>query len=204
MTNTVAYMQGRQQYQRPQAIVFSNNPGTLVDGHYIPVGVEGQDFIILSDDNRGPIDFTTHRIEKRERMVNGHMRSYHIADKLTLSTSWNLLPSRSYASQANFNSETGKSSQHGNQSLEYTTDGGAGGVEILDWYENHYGSFWVFLAYDKYTNFENVVGVADPYANLNKYNQILEVYFADFTYNVQKRGAANFDFWNINFTLEEA
>jgi hypothetical protein len=96
------YMDGRKTYQRPQAILLSDNPGTIVDGYYIPTGVEkgsnsAQDgsFIILSDDNRSPLNFSTTRIEKRERMINGRMRSYHIADKLTMSTSWDMLPSRS-------------------------------------------------------------------------------------------------------------
>jgi hypothetical protein len=61
-----------------------------------------------------------------------------------------MLPSRSYGTNPDFNASTGKSDY---KSLEYTSDGGAGGNEILDWYENHKGSFWVFLAYDKYKTF---------------------------------------------------
>jgi len=38
---------------------------------------------------------------------------------------------------------------------------------------------------------------------LNRYNQIIEVYFADFNYSVVKRGATNHDLWNISATLEE-
>jgi hypothetical protein len=84
---------------------------------------------------------------------------------------------------------------------QFTTDGGAGGVELLDWYDNHPGSFWVYLAYDKYTNFD------DPetkYVSLQKYNEVVEVYFSDFQYSVVKRGGTNHDFWNISLTLEEA
>jgi hypothetical protein len=83
---------------------------------------------------------------------------------------------------------------------EYTSDGGAGGVDILDWYETHKGPFWMFLAYDKYTNFDNT---EDPYAHLNKYNQVIQVYISDFSYTVVKRGATNHDLWNISVTLEE-
>jgi hypothetical protein len=206
-------MTGRKKYGRPQAMLWSENSGTLISGLYIPNGLEvGQDpgsetdesvynqFLILSDDNRGPLDFNIKRIETRERMINGRMRSYHIADKLTLSTSWDMLPSRSYFTVPEFNPTTGKSPHGGQNNLEYTSDGGAGGVEILDWYENHQGPFWVYLAYDKYSNFgkDN-----DAYAHLPQYNQLVQMYFADFSYNVVKRGNSNFDFWNISVTLEE-
>lgn len=211
--STSAYMTGRKKYGRPQAMLWSENSGTLISGLYVPNGLEvGQDpgsetdesvynqFLILSDDNRSPLDFNIKRIETRERMINGRMRSYHIADKLTLSTSWDMLPSRSYFTVPEFNPTTGKSPHGGQNNLEYTSDGGAGGVEILDWYENHQGPFWVYLAYDKYSNFgkDN-----DAYAHLPQYNQLVQMYFADFSYNVVKRGNSNFDFWNISVTLEE-
>lgn len=216
--STSTYMTGRKKYGRPQAMLWSENSGTLTSGVYIPNGLEiGQDpgsetdesvydqFLILSDDNRSELDFSTTRIETRERMINGRMRSYHIADKLTLTTSWNMLPSRSHFTIADFNATTGISPHtgYGNSSgadLQYTTDGGAGGVEILDWYENHQGPFWVYLAYDKYSNFGKDSGA---YGHLPQYNQIIQMYFSNFNYSVVKRGSSNFDFWNISVTLEE-
>lgn len=212
--NAAAYMSGRRKYQRPQAMLWSENSGTLVNGIYVPNGYEvgsttGSEtdestfnqFLILSDDNRQPIDFKPTRIEKRERMINGRMRSYHVADKLTISTSWSMLPSRSFALAPEFNPSNGKPLVKEKNSLEYTSDGGAGGVELLDWYENHQGSFWVYLAYDKYTNF----GKDDAdYGHLGQYNQLVEMFFSDFSYSVQKRGGSNYDFWNISVTLEEA
>ena len=208
------YMLGRKQYARPQGMLWADNSGTLVDGIYVPNGYEvnsdtGSEqnadlfnqFIILSDDGRAPLSFTPTRIEKRERMINGRMRSTHIADKLTLSTSWTMLPSRSHYVNPNFNSSSGKSEFAGNSSQEYTSDAGAGGVELLDWYENHQGSFWVYHSYDKYSNF----GKDDPaYGHLNQYSQIIEMFFADFSYSVEKRGGTNHDLWNISVTLEEA
>jgi hypothetical protein len=229
-----AYMAGRKKYGRPQAMLLADNPGTIVDGSYVPLGNEiGSDgyftnqngrFIILSDDNRQPIEFKQERIEKRERMINGRMRSYHIADKLTISTSWQMLPSRSHFLSPDFqgiseySSAVGKSiydvkyldpgqippvknNSYNKQGI-YTTDGGAGGAEILDWYETNPGSFWVYLSYDKYTNFAQQ-NDETPYDNLAKYSQIVEVYFSDFSYTVEKRGGSNYDFWNINLTLEE-
>ena len=213
------YMTGRKKYSRPQAMLFADNPGTKVDRFYIPDGNEigsstafaatNGEFLILSDDNRSEIGFNPVRIEKRERMINGRMRSYHIADKVNISASWNMLPSRAYDTKAAFNS-SGNANMQATQTrpkpLEFTTDGGAGGVELLDWYDNHKGSFWVYLAYDKYTNFEDTdsSSVDNRFNNVNKYNEIIEVFFSDFSYSVVKRSGLNFDFWNVSLTLEEA
>ena len=207
---TSGYINGRKRYQRPQAVLWSNNPGTLVNGLYVPTGQEigadstltagGTDqFLILSDHNRSEMSFNSERIEKRQRTINGRMRSYHIADKMQFSTSWNNLPSRSYNALSNFD-EDGVSA-YKSTTGEYTSDGGAGGAEILDWYDNHTGSFWMFLAYDKYTNFGSN---AAAYEHLGQYNEVIEVYFADFNYSVVKLGGNNHDLWNISVSLEEA
>ena len=212
---TAAYMTGRKRYQRPEAVLWSNNSGTLTGGVYVPNGFEvgavvpgGTDedliyqFLILSDNNRGEISFNQQRIEKRQRTINGRMRSYHIADKLSISMSWNMLPSRAYFEVADFDS-TGIS-PYKNTLGEFTTDGGAGGVAILDWYQSHPGPFFMYLAYDKYSNFKTGGEITDAsFGHLAQYNQIIEVYFADFNYSVVKRGGSTYDFWNINLTLEE-
>lgn len=209
---------GRKKYSRPQAILFSENSGVILNGQYVPSGyevgvdassivdLEPQDsFIILSDDNRKALDFKSIRIEKRERMVNGRMRSYHIADKAVLSVSWDLLPSRSFSSLPLFNAVTGKTSmsssgQPGSADTSYTTDGGAGGAEMLSWYKEHPGSFWVFLAYDNYKNFGSD---AAAYENIKSYNEVVEMFITDFSYSVVSRGGSNHDLWNISITLEE-
>jgi len=208
---TAEYMTGRKRYKRPQGVLWSNNPGTLVNGLYVPTGAEIganpsgvsssnlDQFLILSDHNRGEISINTERIEERKRTINGRMRSYHIADKLNFSWSWNNLPSRAYSDFANFN-QSGISAFKGSQD-EYTADGGAGGVAILDWYENHKGSFWMFLSYDKYTNFASG---AEQFDQLDAYSQIVEVYFSNFNYSIVKRGGENHDLWNISVSLEEA
>jgi hypothetical protein len=224
------YLDGRRKYQRPQGMLWSENSGTLVSGVYVPNGYEVNtelevtpneaflnQFIILSDDNRDPMQFSIDRLERRERMINGRMRSYHIADKLSISTSWSMLPSRAFALDPKFNPDTGvpdlrvtgerTPGEDGsfeilpNSTLlaeQYTSDGGAGGVDILNWYENHRGPFWVFLAYDKYNDF-----ASNKYAHLQEYNQVIEMYISDFSYSVEKRGGSNYDFWNISVTLEE-
>lgn len=186
---------------RPQAILWADNFGsvdTSASSSFalaVPDGNELEDFIILSDDNRSEISFSCQRIENRQRMINGTMRSYHIADKLSISWSWEMLPSRSFNKDPLFDIA-------GNPTAidleDYTTDGGSGGVEILNWYETHQGPFWMYLAYDKYNNFSS-----NKYSYLAQYNQLLQVYFASFEYEVIQRGGTNFDFWNISLTLEE-
>lgn len=211
---TSSYMAGRRSYlsgaTRPQAIIFSDNQGTLQNGAYIPNGEEWEDFIILTDGNRSEISMSQQRIEARQRMINGNMRSYWTADKLGLSTSWNRIPSRAYSTAVIFNESDGKIETDPNNYSMYTVDGGAGGVDIVNWYENHPGPFWVFLAYDKF----RVNGV-ENFNRLNGYNQVLKMYFSSFDYSVEKRGGTNqgnmwnnnkavgFDFWNINLSLEE-
>jgi len=128
---------------------------------------------------------------------NGRMRSYHIADKLNISTSWDNLPSRAASSENETNPTSGQTIIGAND-LAYTADNGAGGVDLLNWYENHQGSFWVFLAYDKLTNFDS-----DRYNKLGRYNEIIEVFFDDFQYDVVNRGRSTHDFWNISLSLEE-
>jgi hypothetical protein len=199
---TSQYMQGRKKYNRPQAMLFADNPGTLVDGVYVPDGYEigtseitGGDFIILSDDGREPISMKLDRLESRQRMINGRMRSYHVADKLNLSTSWKLLPSRSFNGDPSFDAITGTP-----LAANYTTDGGAGGVALLDWYNNHTGSFWVYLSYDNYENFTG----ENKYQHLSQYSEVKEMFISDFNYSVQKRGGTNFDMWDISIALEEA
>jgi hypothetical protein len=203
----VVYVQGRKKYNRPSGMLWSENSGTLQDGLYIPYGYEVganpeniedesliDQFLFLTDDNRQPIDFNEQRIEKRERMINGRMRSYHIADKITISTKWDMIPSRSHANFPNFDPATGLSPEKA-----YTTDGGAGGADMLEWYDAHKGSFWVFLTYDRKGIFK---GTPEPYDHLGQYNQLIEMFITDFSYTVEKRGP-NFDYWNVSVNLEE-
>jgi hypothetical protein len=230
-----AYMSQRKQWKRPQAMLWSDTPGTLVfvdpldeaqGTAYVPSGIESyanfigltedqtQDqFLILSDHNRGEINISTQRIEKKQRMINGSMRSFHIADKLNISTSWNMLPSRQSFIRANWDPTTGIAPITPSQA--FTADFGAGGVEMLKWYEDHTGPFWVFLSYDKYTNFG--VNTID-HQHLAQYNQVVQMYISSFDYSIVKRGGPSlvsgtpdfglptnfgYDMWNINVTLEE-
>jgi hypothetical protein len=208
----MGYFDGRQKYSRPQGMMWTESEDTY-NALTVPATVTGQSTIlILSDHNRSPIDISKIRIETRDRMINGRMRSYHTADKMSISVSWEMLPSRSFAGDPLFSSSTGlpqnpfidrvtnPKNPANTAEFQYTVDGGAGGVEILDWYENHTGPFWVYLAYDKYNNFE---AQNNKYGYLDVYNEGVEMYIADFSYSIQKRGTNNFDYYNVSVTLEE-
>lgn len=202
MTNTATYMLGRWDLRglrrRPQAIAWANAVELTNDGYFIPSGSENQDFIILSDHNRSEISISAERIENKERMINGTMRSYHIADKHRFNWEWEMLPSRSYSESPNY---TNLGKLTGSASVQmFTVDGGAGGVELVDWYKNHTGSFYMLLAYDRYDIFPSG---SIQYQHLAQYNSVHEVLFSSFNHDIIKRAGLNFDFWNIAVSLEE-
>jgi hypothetical protein len=228
----MTYVVNRQKYNRPQAILFSENDGTADgSGKVYPDGFEigantasATTFLILSDHNRAPIDISYQRLEKRERMINGRMRSFHIADKMNLSLSWTMLPSRRYAGDPDFEIAEGLTQgvptnpafanylndPNGYMEFQYTVDGGAGGADILEWYEDHTGPFFVYLSYDKPQNF-----TTNKYEHLQEYTEIVEMYISDISYTINKRAHINrkniaesedgtgFDYWDISLTLEE-
>ena len=217
---TNQYMSARRPWGRPQGMLWSDTPGTLVyidpsdpglGSVYVPSGIEAyanfigltasqteDQFLILSDHNRGEINVSPQRIEQRQRMINGTMRSHHIADKLNITVSWDMLPSRQAAIRGNWDPTTGIPPIP--LSEAYTADFGAGGAEMLKWYQDHTGPFWVFLSYDKYINF----GIStSAHEHLAEYSQVVQMYISNFDYSVVKRGQSNFDMWNINVTLDE-
>jgi hypothetical protein len=194
---TSSYIQGRKKWNRPQAIIWSNNSGILDkdSGTLTIEGTEGEDFIILSDHNRSELSFSKQRIENRKRLINAHMRSYHIADKTNISWSWDMIPSRAFDDAPVFNLETGRP-QSG--LIQYIADGGAGGADVVKWYEDHPGSFYMFVSYDRLDKFES-----SPYLHLSQYSEIYEVFFSTFDYDIMKRGQGTHDFWNISVSVEE-
>ena len=70
--------------------------------------------VALSEHNRNPVGIGYNRIEKSQRMSNGTLRRFFIADKKTLTVSWNMLPSYS----------------------NYTVDGGYGALDLKAFYES--------------------------------------------------------------------
>lgn len=47
----------------------------------------------VSEHNRSQFDISSERIEKQQRMSNGTLRKYFVADKKTFTLSWDMLPS---------------------------------------------------------------------------------------------------------------
>lgn len=186
---STTYMSNRQKYGRPQGLLFSDNAGTLQGGLYIPNGTEFEDFIILSDHGRSSISMSRQRIENRMRMINGTMRSYYTADKINISTSWTRLPSRAFSEDPEINSSGIITN---NDAVRNTADNGAGGVDLSNWYDEHPGPFYVFISYDR-------LGTG----SMNKYTEVLQMFFSAFDVEIEKRGQGNFDMWNISLSLEE-
>jgi hypothetical protein len=87
--------------------------------------------VALSEHNRSPMAVGYNRIEKTQRMSNGTLRKFFIADKKSLNVSWDQLPSYS----------------------NYTIDGGYGALDLKTFYEGALGkgSFPVTISYSTQT-----------------------------------------------------
>lgn len=60
----------------------------------IQLSLDNSNWQKLTDHNRDPIDISTEIIETQARMANGKMRKYIVAQKKTISVSWNYVPSK--------------------------------------------------------------------------------------------------------------
>jgi len=178
-------------YIRPAIAAFCAEPpvlsGTDLTG----------DFKYLTDDNRSPIEISPERIEYRQRMINGRMRSYHIADKNTYSLDWSSIPSR--AINPNTTSLDFISERYYNGSTEVNPNYLAAD-DMLEWYEDHTGEFYLILCYDRV----HAMGTGnDRYQKLTRASEVVPVFFQDFSYSVIKRGQYN-DLWSVSMSLVEA
>ena len=162
-------------WRRPSLIVFSTiepEEGTGINAN--KWDFNGGTTLYLTDDNREALQINPERIEYKRRMIDGTMRSYHVADKKSFSTSWSNIPSRRL---------------NGSEAL--TSDTFGAGLDIKNWHETNTGDFWMLLVYD--TDASDSVDVS-----AEKYH----VFFQSFDYTVSRRGQYN-DLWNINISLVE-
>jgi hypothetical protein len=60
----------------------------------LQVSINGSTWYKLTDHNRASIDLATELIETQNRMANGSLRKYVIAQKNKISTSWEFLPTK--------------------------------------------------------------------------------------------------------------
>jgi len=172
---------------RPSLIIFCENEPMYTDS----VWNLGENYLYLTDDNRDPVQVTYSRIEYKQRMITGRMRSYHVADKRSFSTAWTNLPSRSKDSERKYISEHETTSS----SSKY-----AAGQELKEWYETYTGDFWILLVYDgkQYNSTSNNVAASSE-SQIEKF----QVFFEDFNYDIVKRGQFN-DLWDVSVDLVEA
>jgi hypothetical protein len=134
----------------------------------------------ITEHNRQEVPININRIEKTQRMSNGLLRKYWIADKKNLSASWNMLPSRS----------------------DMTVDGGWGAVDIQEFYmlaTKGRSSFKVKIVYG-----QKVQGGV----KVERSEEFVAV-FSQCTFTVLKRNVkekstdAAQEFWNVSIALEE-
>jgi hypothetical protein len=60
----------------------------------IQVSLDNVNWQKLTDHNRNPISLSQELIETQARMANGRMKKYVVAQKNTISVSWNYVPSK--------------------------------------------------------------------------------------------------------------
>jgi hypothetical protein len=170
-------------WYRPALILFSESAPVVINdnaGTY-SIGNPYADYITLSDDNRSDLSVSVERIEYKKRMINGRMRSYHVADKKSFDVSWTDFPSSSAIVSEALSGAVGI----------------AGGKDILQWHEDHAGSFWMTLVYD--TPSPDGGGSSEN----NRYRlEWYNVFFDSFDFNVTKRGLT-YDHWNVSMSLVE-
>jgi hypothetical protein len=182
-------------WYRPSIMAFSDSLPTL----NAETGILQGTFNYLTDDNRSSLQISFDRIEYRQRMINGRMRSYHVADKKTYSVSWTDLASRSIdpnRKTLDFISEK----YYNNAGTEIVNNVFMAADEMLEWYEDHPGEFYMILSYDKQHAFGDT---ATDYNKITYACEIVPVFFDSFSYSIDKRGQYN-DLWSVSMTLVEA
>ncbi|UMO76253.1 hypothetical protein SEA_TOMAS_64 [Streptomyces phage Tomas] len=100
----------------------------------------------ITDHNRGDLGIDVERIEKKQRMADGTMRKYIVADKRTFSVTWNNLP----------------------HSAAFTVDGFWGANEIENFYNSNPGGVTLELTYGSGEVDTFTVMFSDFNANLTK------------------------------------
>jgi len=134
----------------------------------------------LSDHNRQPIQYAPQRIEQVQRMANGTMRKFVVANKAIYDTSWQALPS---ATQT-ITSQSGVSLT----SYKPTVDGKMGAGFMKAFYDKYVFQpilLKLTFAIDNATGTGHVPSQsASP---LTSNHQILTVFMTDFKYTINKR-----------------
>lgn len=169
-------------WYRPALIIFTETEpvASTISASY-NIGSPYTNYIVLTDDNRSDLGISIERLEFKKRMVNGRMRSYHVADKKSFDVSWSELPSASAGvSEAS------------------SMAGVAAGKEMFTWYKDHPQSFYMIIVYDTPDHTGVSSDNATPQYRLEWHN----VFFESFNYSITRRGAI-YDHWEVSMSLVE-
>ena len=133
----------------------------------------------LSEHNRQPLSLEHNRIEKSQRMSNGTLRKFFIADKKSFSTSWEMLPSFK----------------------DLTVDGGLGAVDIQRFYSSvGKETFDIKIYYGKEKLASGSIVDREESYNVN---------FTSCSFSVVKRNVKGAttdpaqEFWSVSISMEE-
>lgn len=148
---------------------------------YLPVGslIYLNTTIKLSDHNRQPVSIQTNRIEKQQRMSNGTLRKFFVADKKSINVTWTMLPSLS----------------------TFTVDGGYGAIDLRSFYEGTAAK--ASGALSGRSNFD----VSLVYGGTS--TQTFNMVFTSCSFELVKRnvkqvpGDTAQEFWNVSLSMEE-
>jgi hypothetical protein len=147
---------------------------------YLPVGslIYLNSTIKLSEHNRQPASIQHNRIEKTQRMANGILRKFFVADKKSINVSWNILPSFS----------------------TFTVDGGYGAMDIRSFYDgtaakasgalSGRSNFDVTLSYGGTTQTFNMIFTSCSFELVKR--NVKEV-----------SGDTPQEFWNVSLSMDE-
>lgn len=147
---------------------------------YLPVGsiITLNSTLKLSEHNRQPVQLSKNRIEKQQRMSNGTLRKLFVADKESISVSWNILPSIA----------------------SMTVDGGYGALDIKAFYDGTAAK--ASGALSGRSSFD----VTIKYGNTTKTMEMVfsNCSFEIVKRNVKEKTGDNpQEFWNVSITMEE-
>jgi hypothetical protein len=146
----------------------------------ISVSLDKSTWYDLTDHNRQPIVYSPQRIEQSQRMANGTMRKFVIANKGLYDVSWQMVPSGS----ANITSQSGQTIT----SYSPTVDGKLGAGFMKAFYDTYvFNPIWIKLTFAS----DNATGTAHVPSQLasptEANHQIVKVFMTDFKYTINKR-----------------
>lgn len=187
----------------------------------------------ITDHNRGPVSFSYENIEKVQRMANGFMRKYVVAQKRLISTDWSMVPSVASVNSIIKYGNPGAAGDYtaSNAVSNITVDGLAGGGWLKEFYErNLFIPMWIKITHStassagtgtyasgfwpietqtsqmnssSYFTYPIAPNVNAIPATGSANPDIFYGYMTDFSYSVQKRFTYT-DYVNMGFRFVEA